>query len=211
MFITPFPSGPLKTNAYLITCPTTLVAAVVDPSPDSARKISSYITQHQLHLEKILLTHSHWDHIADVSCLKKQYSVPVSIHLLDVPNLEFPGADYLPLPFFIEGVKPDSLLKEDDEVKIGTLSFKVIFTPGHSPGGICFYCQEHALLISGDTLFRGSMGKISFPTSQPEEMWKSLKKLAQLPADTVVYPGHGPTTTIGRENWLTNAEKVFGS
>jgi len=211
MFITSFTSGPVGTNTHLIVCPSTKVAAIVDPAPGSAEKVFDYITKHQLHPEKILLTHSHWDHIADVMPLQKRIPLPVYIHALDSPNLEHPGADQLRSPFFIKAVQPEGFLKDGDIVSVGTLQFKVIHTPGHTLGGICLYCPAHALLISGDTLFKGCMGRVSFPFSDPQLMWNSLKKLAQLPPDTVVYPGHGPTTTIGKEKWLEDAEKIFGN
>lgn len=159
----------------------------------------------------ILITHSHWDHICDAAKLKAQYRAPVFVHPLDLANLENPGSDGLPLMFNIEGVLPDKFLNEGDIVELGDLRFEVIHTPGHSPGGICLYNKEHGILFSGDTLFKGSIGNLSFPTANPTEMWKSLAKLAKLVPETVVYPGHGLPTTIGKESWLERAEEIFGS
>jgi hydroxyacylglutathione hydrolase len=210
--IQPFPSGPCFTNAYVVGCAATKKAAVVDPAPDSADTILSYLTKNQLYLDKILITHSHWDHIADTAALKAKYpDALVLIAADDVLNLEVPGSDGLPCWLDIPGVKPDLLIKEGDIIELGSLRLEVISTPGHTPGGVCFYCKEQQFLLSGDTLFKGTIGNLSFPTARPRLMWDSLKKLARLPAVTKVYPGHGSSTTIGAETWLADAEHFFGS
>lgn len=210
MIIKIFPSGPFETNAYVVSCPVTLQTAIIDPAPESALSISTYINHNQLIPTKILLTHSHWDHIGDAAVLKKEYQIPLYMHPYDADNMEHPGSDGLPCWIHIEGVKPDHLVKEDDFIMVGNISFKVIETPGHTPGGLCFYSAEDHVLFSGDTLFKGTIGNISFPTARPHLMWKSLAKLAKLPPDTKVYPGHGSETTIGMENWLGRAEEIFG-
>lgn len=209
MLVQNFPSGPFSTNAYIIGCSITRKAAVIDPAPGSFQTVSNYLTQHHLHCDKIILTHSHWDHIADVAAIKQFTQAQVYIHPLDVSNLENPGADGLPCWIAIEKNKPDHLLQEGDEIKIGNYSFYVIHTPGHSPGSICLYCPQEHVLISGDTLFRGTIGNLSFPTCQPDLMWPSLTKLSKLPSQTKVYPGHGPQTTIGAESWLPRAKELF--
>ena len=210
MYLQAFPSGPFETNAYLIACPHTGLAAVVDPAPDSFDAVVAAIEEHKFTPIAILLTHSHWDHIADVIKFKTKYQIPVFVHPLDAPNLEEPGADLLPCWIDIPGVRADKNLKDGDLISVGEIVFEVIDTPGHSPGSVCFYCKSEEILISGDTLFRGSIGNISFPTSRPKLMWTSLDKLAKLPASTRVYPGHGSSTTIGNEIWLSQAESVFG-
>lgn len=211
MIIHTIPSGPFETNAYVLVCEKTRKAAIVDPSPDSADKISKYISDNNLHPTALLLTHSHWDHIADAAKIKSIYKIPVMIHAEDVPNLQSPGSDQIPCWIDITPITPDTLIDEGDQIQIGESTFDVIHTPGHSPGGVCFYCPEEKILISGDTLFKGTIGNISFPTSRPDLMWPSLKKLARLPKDTIVYPGHGPRTTIGTESWLDRAEELFGN
>ncbi len=204
-----FPSGPFETNSYLAVCKTTRQAAIIDTAPGSYQKIHSYIAEKKIFPSKILLTHSHWDHIADAALFKKHTSLQVCIHPLDTLNLEKPGSDRLPCWISFEGVLPDVLLKENQIIQIGQLAFRVIHTPGHTPGGVCFYCEEEGALFSGDTLFQGTIGSLSFPTAQPHLMWDSLKKLAALPPDTIVYPGHGPSTTIGEESWLSHAKERF--
>lgn len=210
MFIQTFPSGPLSTNAYIAACTNTHAAVIIDPAPDSAEPICAYLKAHALNCQAILLTHSHWDHIADVAVLKKTLNVPVYIHSFDAPNLENPGADGLPCHFPITGVKADVFYDENSSIPLGELNFQVFHTPGHSAGSVCLYEPNQKILFSGDTLFKGSIGNISFPTSQPKLMWASLDKLADLPPITKVYPGHGSPTSIGKESWLSDAQKHFG-
>lgn len=211
MLIQSFPSGPFSTNAYIIGCPLTKEAAIVDPAPNSAKELLAFLNHHQLKCEKILLTHSHWDHIADISTIRNHlgFSIPIYVHSLDKDNLIKPGSDGLPFWIPIQSVEPNILLQEDDNIKIGQYHFRVIHTPGHSPGSICFYCSQENVLFSGDTLFAGTIGNLSFPTSQPDLMWTSLAKLDKLPPHTIVYPGHGKDTTIGRESWLPQAKQLF--
>lgn len=212
MFLQPFPSGPFQTNAYLLGCSQTKEAVVIDPAPGSFDKVSAVIDKEKWKLIAIWFTHSHWDHIADAAKFKERYQVTMlAIHPYDAPNLEHPGADRLPCWISISEVMPTRLLNEGDCLSVGNLKFQVICTPGHTPGGVCFYCPEEKCLLSGDTLFQGTIGNISFPTSRPHLIWSSLEKLSKLPQETRVYPGHGPSTTIGAEEWLSRAEEVFGN
>jgi glyoxylase-like metal-dependent hydrolase (beta-lactamase superfamily II) len=209
MILEIFPSGPLETNAYLLACEDTKQAAVIDAPFESADLLLQRIKELSLSVDMILLTHSHWDHIADVCLLKERLNAPVYVHKEDADNLENPGTDRLPLFFPLKGVKPDGYLSEGQELTVGKLRIKVIHTPGHSPGSICFYLPSEKILISGDTLFRGTIGNLSLPTARPASMWDSLKKLAILPAETKVYPGHGGPTTISAEKWIAHAQERF--
>ena len=206
-----FPCGPLLTNTLLLICEETKQAAIIDPAQDCSSKIINEIETQQLQVNKILLTHSHLDHIAEVVPLKEKYSVDVWVHPNDALNLEKPGSDGIPLFMPVKGVKADHDLEEDQIISVGNLKLRVIHTPGHSPGGVCFYIKEKNILISGDTLFKSSIGNLSFASASPEDMWESLKKLSVLPPETKVYPGHGFTTMIGDEPWLSDAKKYFGS
>jgi len=209
MILEIFPTGPYLTNAILLACEITLKAVVIDPGVGCEKEILNFAKEKNLQIEKILITHSHWDHTADVYELKKKTNAKVYIHKEDAPNLEKPGSDKLPLFAKIKGVKPDHFVKDKEIIKVGKLNLEVIYTPGHSPGGVCYYLKKEKVLISGDTLFQGSIGNISFPFSDPEKMWESLKKLSKLPPDTKVIPGHGDSTTIGKEKWLDEAEEYF--
>ena len=209
MILRTFPSGPLSTNAYVVSCPRTGHAAIIDPAPDSFEKIAAYIENKNLTPKALLLTHSYWDHIADAAAVKEKYNIPIYIHSLDAPNLESPGEDGVPCWLTIPGATPSHFIDESSTIDIGDLHFEVIHTPGHTPGCVCFYCPGENILISGDTLFKGTIGILSLPTSRPALMWPSLAKLSHLPPETRVYPGHGPSTTIGHEKWLANAEDYF--
>jgi len=209
MIIQAFPSGPFQTNAYVIGCPVTRDAAIVDPAPDSAEVILEFLQHNKLKAKQILLTHSHWDHISDIAALKASMPLTVSVHSSDKDNLQKPGSDQLPYWIPFAGIQADRLLEDGDAIEVGNIHFRVIHTPGHSPGSVCFYCDKEHVLISGDTLFKGTIGNLTFPTSIPEAMWPSLDKLAALPHKTKVYPGHGPSTTIGAEEWLPKAKEYF--
>ena len=200
MIVKRFSTGPIDTNSYLLICSSSKSSVVIDVGQDSARELSSYAEEHQLTLEKILLTHSHWDHIADVACLKNRLDMPVYIHQDDETNVINPGSDGLPLFIPIQGVKVDHHLKDGEMIDVGDLRIKVIHTPGHTPGGVCFYLEKQKILFSGDTLFQGAIGRMDLPTACPPlTMIESLKKLEALPQETVVYPGHGDKTTIKQE------------
>lgn len=207
--ITAFPAGPFATNAYVIFCPLTSEAAVVDPAPESAERLIQFINNQKLKLGKIILTHSHWDHFGDLKKLHAQFPVDVYVHSEDQGNIIHPGSDGLPMFFDIKPFKPNKLMKDGDQIKVGELNFEVLHTPGHTPGGVCLYCKEHNLLLSGDTLFKGSIGNLSFPTAEPDRMWLSLDRLSLLPPETAVYPGHGEMTYLKNESWLKNAKQIF--
>lgn len=210
MLLEVFCSGPFQTNSILLACAITRKAAIIDAPLGAGEALIERIKTLGLKPEMLLLTHTHWDHTADMAYLKKELKVPVYVHELDAPNLRNAGADKLPLLIPIKSVEPDEFLYDGQKLNLGELTLEVIHTPGHSPGSVCFYIPKRQTLISGDTLFQGTIGNISFPTSEPDKMWLSLAKLAKLPPDTRVIPGHGDETTIGAESWLPNAKEYFG-
>jgi len=210
MFIKVFTTGPVETNTVLIACPATKKAAIVDAPLESLPLLSQEVEKQNFKVEMLLLTHSHWDHIADAAKIKKKFHIPVYIHADDSGNLEKPGSDGVPMFFPVEGAVPDKLLKDGDLVRLGELEIKVIHTPGHTPGGVCFWIEKEKTLISGDTLFHGTIGRLDLPTGRAEAMWESLRKLAKLPPKTRVFAGHGEETTIGAESWLSDAKRIFG-
>ncbi|MBS0648470.1 MAG: MBL fold metallo-hydrolase [Verrucomicrobia bacterium] len=204
-----FTAGPAETNAILMGCQVTRQAAIIDVPSGSIPLILKALENDALVPQMILLTHSHWDHLADAAELKRILGIPVYVHREDAGNLEKPGSDRLPLFFPIEGVKADHFLTDGQVIPLGELKIEVIHTPGHTPGGVCFWLKKEKILISGDTLFKGTIGNLSFPTARPALMWESLKKLAELPPETRVIPGHGPETTIQAESWIAQAKEIF--
>lgn len=208
-FPTAFPPGPYAEKMYIIYCEKTLDTVIVDPGMESFEMVLETIGQHSLKPVAIWLTHSHWDHIVDAAKIKREFLLPIYIHEEDRGNLEKPGSDGVPIAIpTVEGTTPDHMIKDGDILTVGKASFKVIHTPGHSPGSVCFYCEKEEILLSGDTIYRGLIGAINLPTGQAERIWPSLDKLAVLPLTTVVFPGHGPSTTIKEEPWLPKAKEM---
>ncbi|MEL1135102.1 MBL fold metallo-hydrolase [Desulfitobacterium sp. THU1] len=190
--------GPMGANCYLVSCPETKKAAIIDPGANSDG-LKKWIADKGVQVEYILLTHGHFDHIGAVDDLREQYQAKAGIHHEDAVMLTS-GAHNLSrmLGKSFEYKPADFFLEEGQVLQVGKLSLTVIATPGHSLGGVCFLTAEG--LLSGDTLFDGSVGRADFPGGSMEELINSIEeKLLILPDDTMVYPGHGPETTIGRE------------
>lgn len=189
--------GPLAENCVVIYDEKTKDCVIIDPGADGEDILEE--VEH-FNVKAILATHGHLDHVGQVGFLKKILDVPFYMNVKDeflINNDIFPGFSMI-----VKATKcpnPDFDLKEGDNLKFGSISFYVIETPGHTPGSVCFYNQENKILISGDTLFAGSVGRVDLPGGNGTELEKSLNKLMTLPEDTVVYPGHGGRTTIGKE------------
>ncbi len=156
-----------------------------------------YISQNNLKPSHILLTHGHFDHIGAVEEVKEKYGCTIyacqkESALLSDPVLNASNMSYRPI-----SLTADVWVKEGDVITVGDLEFKVIETPGHTEGSICFIIEN--VILSGDTLFLGSCGRVDFPTGDPTAMMASLKRLKNLEGDYTVYPGHGPSTTLEYE------------
>ncbi len=196
-----FALGSWMTNGYLLGWEPTKEAWVVDPgfSPDP---LVDYIQQEKWIITKILLTHAHLDHIAGINNIVALFpEAEILIHkeeetFLTDPSLNLSALAGVP----VSAPEPTGTLADGDELVLGGLSFTVLHTPGHSPGGACFYQPREGILLSGDTLFEGSVGRTDFPTSDAAALGEGIRrKLYVLPDETKVYPGHGPETQIGRE------------
>ena len=199
MKIEKFVTGIISTNCYLAINEETKQTVVIDPAA-----CPSYLMGHMksegLQVEAILLTHGHFDHIMGIDDLRREFPVPVYVHegdretLLDPAlNLSssytngytFDGADYI---------------RDGQRLELAGFSFQVIHTPGHTPGGVCYYLESEGVLFSGDTLFQNSVGRTDFPNSSMSDLIRSLReKVMKLPDDVKVYPGHMGETTIGHE------------
>lgn len=196
--ITKYVVGPLSTNTYLLAS-TEGDALLIDPGPGAYAAVSKALSKQELKLKLILLTHGHFDHFLDAGPLKKVTNAEVLMHRADLPtvNLSKIAVNY----FGLEWREPtvDTLLSGGEHLTAGSLKIKVIHTPGHTPGSVCYHLPELSLVFTGDTLFRGTVGRTDLPGGSSMELAKSLEKLAKLPEDTAVLPGHGPRTLIGTE------------
>jgi glyoxylase-like metal-dependent hydrolase (beta-lactamase superfamily II) len=187
------PLGDFSTNAYIVVCGSKAIA--IDAPMGSFKFYSNIVKEYNLTLNTLLLTHSHFDHIVDALAIQNM-GVKVGIHPLDRPNCEKPGADGLPQMMHVEPLKPDFDLKEE-KMEIDGFNFLITHTPGHTPGGVVILLEN--LLFTGDTLFKGSIGNLSFPSCDPSAMVQSLKKLCQMDDSLKIYPGHGPSSILGLE------------
>lgn len=201
--------GPIGENVYAVQAGA--VGFLVDPG-DDADSIFNFLSEKEIVVSLIVLTHGHLDHTAALAGLMEKWNgkLPdIAIHALDARYLGAAGEetnkalfDAIKAPSFFGNFwkalpEPTILLGEGDSLP-GT-GFTVLHTPGHSAGSICLYDPESAFLISGDTLFRDGIGRSDGPDADPAALQSSLARLAVLPSETIVFPGHGPRTTIGRE------------
>ena len=192
-----------KTNAYLVGCEKENVAIIIDPAAGSKKRLLECASENDLRIQAIYITHSHMDHIGDVRKIKKEVDAPVFIHELEKGNMIKPGTDGLPNFLLLKGMEPDGYIEDGQQIQVGSLSFQVIHSPGHTPGCCCFYFEKERALFSGDVLFKGAYGRVDFPTSDEKAMFASLKRLMELPEDVIVHPGHNDSTTIEQErSWL---------
>ncbi|MBF0563872.1 MAG: MBL fold metallo-hydrolase [Nitrospirae bacterium] len=189
--------GPLEVNCYIVTDESTKDTAIVDPG-DEPDRLLDYINENALITRYIICTHTHFDHIGAIPELKEATKATLIIHKEDLSIYDmakdmanFWGHQLGPLP------RPDLLVSEGDLIPLGSYTFKVLHTPGHTPGGMCLLAD--GVLISGDTLFAGSVGRTDFPGGSMSQLKSSFRRLLTLPGETRVLPGHGPATTIADE------------
>ncbi len=192
------PVSPFETNCYLVWNEEDKSCAVIDPG-DEPERIMSRIKQFKILPKAILLTHGHADHIAAVEPIKQAFEIPIYIGRGDEELLVSPSGNISAL-FGFDIICPpaDHIVNDADVLKIGSLDFSVIATPGHSPGGVCYLIGNS--LFCGDALFAGSIGRTDLPGGDYELLIDSINKgILTLPDNIVCYPGHGPATTVGNE------------
>lgn len=195
-----FTVGELFTNCYIVSCEQTKEAIIIDPgfaARSEAEKIFKFIKENTFTLKYIVNTHGHPDHTCGNRMVKNNFHASILIHENDASMLSGTKRIAELFGFANSSPPPDTLLRDGDAVKFGKLTLKVLHTPGHSRGSITLVGKRH--VFTGDTLFAGSIGRTDFPESSESDMKTSLKKLAALPKYFLVYPGHGPATTIGAE------------
>lgn len=190
-----YPVGSLRTNCYIISDPTALI--VIDPGAEFEHLRGGLAGRK---VDAILITHGHGDHIGALRDLVDLTGAPVYIGRPDAPGL-LEGK--LNRSWAVEDAtwvdRVDHELDDGDTITCGDMAFTVIATPGHTPGGVCYYCPEAKLLFSGDTLFAGCVGRTDFAGGDDAAMRASIARLRELPDDVMVYPGHEAATQIGRE------------
>jgi len=188
--------GPLQTNCYLVACPETLDALVIDPA-DSSDRILREIERQKLRVTRILLTHGHPDHVGAAAALREATGAQLLLHDSDARLLEEHGHFYGIPVGQLRLLEPDSRLKGGEELMVGNMVASVIHTPGHTPGSVTLRLAD--VLFTGDTLFAQGVGRVDLPGGNLDMLLESLRRLFTLPERLVVYPGHGPSTTIGEE------------
>lgn len=190
--------GPLQVNCFLVACPRTRDALVIDPG-DEPERILRLAEQVGFQIRKVVNTHGHFDHVGGNQTLVSVSGAQLSIHADDLRLLR--NAETHARAYGLQTTAsppPDRLLQEGDCIEVGTLSFRVVHVPGHSPGGISLYGHGH--LFVGDILFAGSVGRTDLPGGDHETLISGIReKLLILPEQTLVHTGHGPDTTIARE------------
>ena len=200
MILETFPVGPLQCNCTILGDEATREAIVVDPG-DNIPEILSRLQKHGLGLRQIVITHAHIDHVGGAVLLKRATGAPVFLNQKDLGLLSAmemqAGWIGVPTP---EVAPPDASAEDGLTVGLAALPGEVIHTPGHTPGSICLLFQKQNLLLAGDTLFAGSIGRTDLPGGDGRQILRSLRnRLLILPDTTRVFPGHGPETTIGEE------------
>ncbi|MGD1996814.1 MAG: MBL fold metallo-hydrolase [Anaerolineae bacterium] len=198
--------GITSTNCYVVGCRETREGVVIDPGGHPERILKA-IKASKLAIRYVLNTHCHFDHMGANADIVAATGAPLALHSAELPILEGQGGG----PLFGVQVKksplPDLELEHGHLLEVGLLRFQVLHTPGHSPGGVTFYLEEEGVAFDGDTLFAMGVGRVDLPGGDRDTLMHSIREiLFGLPDDTVLYPGHGPRTTVAREKqsnpWL---------
>lgn len=195
-----FVAGPLNTNVYLLVTPDD-EAVLIDAAPQSFKHVVNFLRKERITLKCILLTHGHFDHVSDSNRIRAATGAEVVMHEADLHILDISrnvasayGVDW-------EDPQVTKYLRIDSENIDCLTALRVValHTPGHTPGSLCYYLPEIRVLFTGDTLFKGTVGATHFPGGSHEDMITSIRKLMRLPKETMVFPGHGPSSSIGEE------------
>lgn len=197
MIVTQITVGAFQENCYLVADADGNSVAIVDPGSEADRIIAD-IEETSRTPEAIWITHAHVDHIGGIAALKRRWDVPVFLHPLDEPLYRVGGrqAQLYGIPYE-EPPAPDKQFADGGVLRLGGLELVVMHAPGHAPGHVVIHGHGNALV--GDCLFAGSIGRTDLPFSDPAQLQESLRRIALLPPETIVHPGHGDSTTIGEE------------
>jgi glyoxylase-like metal-dependent hydrolase (beta-lactamase superfamily II) len=193
--------GVLATNLYVLADEASREAIAIDTAIPSLEWLSGELAARGWTLKLVVTTHGHWDHMGDNARVAEHTGAQIAVHPLDAHRLTSPSG--LWAPFEIPPCVPAVDLEEGGEIRFGAVRLEVLHTPGHTEGSVCLLDRENGRLYSGDTLFQGSFGRVDLPGGSAEEMVASLDRLRRLDSSLLVRPGHGGSTTIGREvPWL---------
>lgn len=193
--------GPLATNCHILADPRSREAIAIDTAIPSLAWIRDELAARDWTLKLIVSTHGHWDHMGDNAAVAAHTGADIAIHPLDRYRLESPSAKFAPFPIPPCVAAVD--LAEGGEIRFGEIRLRTLHTPGHTEGSVSLWAADDGVLFSGDTLFAGGWGRVDLPGGNPEQMVESLVRLAGFEDALGVFPGHGPSTTIGRERgWL---------
>lgn len=200
MKVEKFVTGIISTNCYLVQNEETKEAVLVDPAAAPSYLVN-HIVAEGLEVKAILLTHAHFDHIMGIDGMIEKFGeMPVYVEEQDVELLHTPQLNESTVYTAGYSYPKGDVIHEGQVLHLAGYDFKVIHTPGHTAGGVCYYVESENVLFSGDTLFYGSVGRTDFATSSMSDLVRSIKeKLFLLPDETIVYPGHMGATTIGNE------------
>ncbi len=195
-----FPVGLLGCNCTILGDETSREAIVIDPGADLPR-ILSLLNKHHLILRRIVVTHAHIDHIAGATDLKRIIGAPIFYSKADLPLVAMMDQQAawldVPVPLIAQ---PDHSPNDEEHIAVGGIEAQVLYTPGHTEGSLCLHLPSEKLLLAGDTLFAGSVGRTDLPGGNHPQLLASIQeRLLTLPSETQVVPGHGPPTTIGKE------------
>jgi glyoxylase-like metal-dependent hydrolase (beta-lactamase superfamily II) len=198
MLIKKLAVGPIMANCFIVACDQTRAAAVIDPG-DEADRILLTLAEARLTVTHIINTHGHFDHVGANRRLKQATGAPILIHALDAPMLGMLSRSAAAWGMSAEdSPPPDRTIDQGDSISIGTITFQVLHTPGHTPGGVSLHADGYVFV--GDTLFAGSVGRTDFPGGDFDTLKFSIQqKLFRLGDEVQVFTGHGPETTIGEE------------
>ncbi|MEW6571759.1 MAG: MBL fold metallo-hydrolase, partial [Nitrospirota bacterium] len=189
--------GPLENNCFIIGDETTREAFVIDPG-DEPDRILDLLEENNLKVKFIICTHAHFDHVGAIAEIKEETGAKIIIHHDELPLYNSIEKQAAMWGFQLEALpEPDLFVSEGDKIEIGNLRFRVIHTPGHTPGGICLFGE--GIIITGDTLFAGSVGRTDLFGGNIDELRLSVRRLMALPDETEILPGHGSESNIGKE------------
>jgi len=193
--------GMAQTNCFLVADEQASQAVLFDAPDHTTAPLLNEAEKRSWEIIGLWLTHGHWDHIADHALVTQRFpKARVLIHPLDEPKLRNPASMMFMLPFTIPGRSADAYVNDGDKLKLGSLDVEVIHTPGHAPGHVMYYFPQQKILIGGDLIIAGTIGRCDFPDCSYDDLCKSIRRVMQLPPETQLFGGHGPPTTLKHES-----------